>query len=423
MMGRPESTKSQSRVVLIAFLMLTAICGYFAISAHTLSPAKIGFIIAAYSIAIVLHLAPYLLRWVTAQNVKWYAYFYWPALYSAVNVGVIIVSPEVLFLLLLVNLASTAIVAANSRFAPTVVFGMSVVSASVLTKMFSERGITRDELDAVVVSISLLLLLGVLAQSIYSAKKALKQEKQKSEEAQRHAEAEREKSEKMHKRLSTIGQMASTIVHDLKNPMGIIKGYVEMADAEDTSKEEREGYHRIIDEEIDRLSDMAFEILDFASGDLNLNIQNHSLKEYMGEIYQFLKPHFDENSIELRLQLDYDGALAFDADRVRRVILNLATNAKDAMVADGEFLISTRKNGSHVLFDFTDTGPGIPREIQDTLFEVFVSKGKEKGTGLGMATVKNIVEAHGGEISFETTPGEGTTFTVSLPAEPGSSRA
>jgi len=58
---------------------------------------------------------------------------------------------------------------------------------------------------------------------------------------------------------------------------------------------------------------------------------------------------------------------------------------------------------------------GIPEEIQETLFEVFVTKGKEKGTGLGMSTVKNIVEAHGGEISFETKLGEGTKFMVSLP--------
>jgi len=238
-----------------------------------------------------------------------------------------------------------------------------------------------------------------------------------TEEARQKAEDERKKSEKMHKRLSTIGQMASTIVHDLKNPMGVIKGYVELAGDEDTSKEERQEYLDVIDEEVNRLSDMAFDILDFAKGDVKLNIQNHSLKEYMNEIYKFLKPNFEESNIELKLQLDYDGDLSFDANRFRRVIINLANNAKEAMSDGGEFTMAVSKNETNVLFNFSDNGPGIPEEIQETLFEVFVTKGKEKGTGLGMSTVKNIVEAHDGEISFETKVGEGTKFLVSLPIQ------
>jgi len=89
------------------------------------------------------------------------------------------------------------------------------------------------------------------------------------------------------------------------------------------------------------------------------------------------------------------------------------------MGTDGEFIMAVSKNEKNVLFNFTDNGPGIPEEIQETLFEVFVTKGKEKGTGLGMSTVKNIVEAHGGEISFETKVGEGTKFMVSLPVGQG----
>jgi signal transduction histidine kinase len=97
-------------------------------------------------------------------------------------------------------------------------------------------------------------------------------------------------------------------------------------------------------------------------------------------------------------------------------VINLARNAAEAMPNGGTFTIAAWKDGERIVLSFADTGAGIPDQIRDKLFEPFVTQGKRDGTGLGLAIVKQVIEAHGGEVHFESTPGKGTTFTLSLPA-------
>jgi signal transduction histidine kinase len=104
-----------------------------------------------------------------------------------------------------------------------------------------------------------------------------------------------------------------------------------------------------------------------------------------------------------------------DETKMRRALYNIASNARDAMDAGGQLTIATRAANGWVEFCVSDTGPGIPAEISETLFEPFVTHGKPTGTGLGLAIAKKAVEDHGGTISVETAPGQGATFTISLP--------
>ena len=220
-------------------------------------------------------------------------------------------------------------------------------------------------------------------------------------------------------RMVTIGQMASGIVHDVKNNVAIIKGFAELADDADLDAPTRQEYLALITKNADQLSGMALDILDFSRGRVELDKRSYDLGEYLEEVAGFLGPLFAENQVEFEHRLTREASLNFDGERFRRVIQNIAGNACDAMAAaagGGKFTLEIAQDENRTLFHFRDDGPGIAQEIQDTIFQPFVTHGKSHGTGLGMAMVKSIVDAHGGEISFTTQPGGGTEFVVSLPA-------
>ena len=119
--------------------------------------------------------------------------------------------------------------------------------------------------------------------------------------------------------------------------------------------------------------------------------------------------------VEYEIQLEYDGIIEMDGERFRRVIYNITGNAAEAMDSGGKLILKVLKEDNNVIFLFIDNGPGIPEEHQDKIFQPFYTVGKEKGTGLGMAIAKRIVEEHGGSISFDSVEGKGTTFKVVLP--------
>jgi signal transduction histidine kinase len=100
---------------------------------------------------------------------------------------------------------------------------------------------------------------------------------------------------------------------------------------------------------------------------------------------------------------------------LRRVLQNLLTNARDAMPSGGRVTIGVSCDEASVSIEVIDNGAGIPEEIRDRLFNPFVSQGKSEGTGLGLAIVKQIVDSHGGSVSFVTEECVGTTFTLTFP--------
>lgn len=226
-------------------------------------------------------------------------------------------------------------------------------------------------------------------------------------------------------RLSGIGAMAASIVHDLKNPIGSILGYAELIEDNEASTTERNEYANIIKLEAKRMSAMAHEVLEFSQGEIQLNSEVLSSTDYIDDIAKTLRPIFDGNGIRFVVNNEYEGPLKLDGDRIRRVILNLATNARDAIIGASrnnsstqkDYLVelSLRETEAGLTFGLRDTGPGIPKRIRATLFEPFVTEGKSHGTGLGMAIVKKIVDAHGGLIRFETELDKGTEFTLEFP--------
>jgi signal transduction histidine kinase len=118
------------------------------------------------------------------------------------------------------------------------------------------------------------------------------------------------------------------------------------------------------------------------------------------------------------MKLDYDGNLYLDPNRMNRAVLNVASNASQAMNGGGAFLIRSERRGDEVVLEFLDTGSGIPEEIRHRIFEPFFSYGKPQGIGLGMSITRKIVEEHGGKISLTSEVGHGTRVRFVLPLVP-----
>ncbi len=218
-------------------------------------------------------------------------------------------------------------------------------------------------------------------------------------------------------RLASIGRMLAGVLHDLKTPMTIISGYAQLM-AQIDEVEQREAYVEQILRQFDLMSGMTREVLAFARGETDVFIRKVYLHKFFEEVVTQLKHSLAGRQVALHLDIRYDGIAYLDQQKILRLIHNLARNAADAMAAGGggELRVTASRADGQLRLSLADTGPGIPQEMEGRLFELFAS-GKEGGTGLGLAIVKKIVDEHRGTISYDSTPGAGTTFHVALPLE------
>lgn len=215
-------------------------------------------------------------------------------------------------------------------------------------------------------------------------------------------------------RLSAVGRMAGTIVHDIKNPMSTIRLYAQVLKKK-AGNEEAAGLVDQIIKQIDRLVNMAQEVLDFSRGVTQLKIQPVDFDQFLSSVLPLLEKDFERKNIELRTDLRYTGKIEIDADKMTRVILNIGGNAADAMPNGGTFTVSTHSDGDSLSIELKDTGTGMPEEVKRRIFEPFVTYGKKTGTGLGMAIVKKIMDDLHGTIDIQTELGKGTTMKLCLP--------
>jgi signal transduction histidine kinase len=223
-------------------------------------------------------------------------------------------------------------------------------------------------------------------------------------------------SHEREERLSTIGRLLSSVIHDLKTPLTVIHGYVQLMRSS-SQAEERASHYELILKQFDLIAVMQREVLEFARGEKTILIRRVYVQRFFEDVRQQLEPDLARRGIELVVDVQERGTARFDEGKILRVVHNLARNAAEAMGDQGGKLVikvTRDKDTGALVMSFSDTGPGIPKGIEHRLFQSFVTSGKTGGTGLGLAIVKKIVEEHAGTITVQSSA-RGATFKVRLP--------
>ena len=216
-------------------------------------------------------------------------------------------------------------------------------------------------------------------------------------------------------RLSIIGRMASTILHDLKNPMTTIAGFAQLLGLKEMPYPEVVKYTKIISQQVNQFNILAQELLAFAKGNATLNLQTVNFPTCLNEAITGI--HFNLAQHKMKLETDFQGSpkINVDSNRFFRVFENLANNAIDAMSEGGVLKLSSQVADKQLIMKISDTGHGMEAEVLAKVFEEFFTHQKHKGTGLGLAIVKSIITDHHGDITVESAIDQGTTFTITLP--------
>jgi len=215
-------------------------------------------------------------------------------------------------------------------------------------------------------------------------------------------------------RMALLGQSASAMLHDLRTPMTAVGGYAELMAGEDDF-ELRRSYVERIGRALEHMETMTKEVLAFAHGRREVLMRKVYMDKFVESVRELLVPETERSGVALVVNAEYDGSARFDENKIKRVIFNLARNACQAMEKGGTLTWSVRRAGERLVLECSDTGPDIPKEMAGRLFETFATHGKSDGTGLGLAMAKKIVDAHCGQISCTSLPGQGATFTIDLP--------
>lgn len=235
--------------------------------------------------------------------------------------------------------------------------------------------------------------------------------------AQRELEAQLNQTE----RLAALGQMVAGVSHEIRNPLGIIRSTAELLRGMPKADETQAQLSGLIIEESSRLNNIVTEFLDFARPQ-KPNPQAACLNEILNKGLVFLKPEADRKGIALNSSLNHQSLpIRADPQLLYRAFLNILVNGVQCMENGGVLTVTATEEDGHYMIRFTDTGPGIAPENLNKIFDPFFST-KDKGSGLGLSIVKNIIEGHSGEIWIESSDKSdkdqerpGTTVVIKLP--------
>jgi signal transduction histidine kinase len=220
-------------------------------------------------------------------------------------------------------------------------------------------------------------------------------------------------------RYTEIAQLAGGLAHEIRNPLSTMRMNLDLL-AEDFQAPETPRDQRIlrkierVRKESHRLESLLEDFLRFVRVK-DLQLESIDLNIVVDDLRDFCEPQAASQGIVLRTH-DGGGPLMvqLDVDMFKQALFNLIRNAQHAMPDGGELILTTRREGSWAVLDVVDTGCGIPSELRERIFEPFFST-RPAGTGLGLPTVRKIVEAHGGSIGLESEIGKGSKFTIRLP--------
>jgi signal transduction histidine kinase len=237
-------------------------------------------------------------------------------------------------------------------------------------------------------------------------------------ERQRELEHDLRQSE----RLSALGRLVAGVAHEVRNPLASMKLKIQMARRGKNAPDKLDDTFRVVTEEIDRLDALVRRLLELGRKPV-LERKEFDLCELARHRATLLRALAERSGVEIVITESHEKSLIEgDEDRLSQVVDNLMQNALEAMPDGGKLIVtceaSSDQNGSSLVsLVIEDTGRGITPEDRDHIFEPFYT-GRDEGTGLGLAIAREIIEAHGGRITFESQKGSGTRFIIELPRHP-----
>lgn len=215
-------------------------------------------------------------------------------------------------------------------------------------------------------------------------------------------------------KLASIGQLAAGVAHEINNPLGTITIYAHLLQKGMEVDDPRREDISLIISEASRAKDIVQGLLSFAR-ETKLRTGPMNVNDILSDVLSLVVNQSLFHNIKIKESL-YPRlpTIVADETQIKQVFLNIILNAVQAMEGNGELTITTTREEKEIKVKIADTGPGIPPEIMDKLFNPFFTT-KEKGTGLGLAIVYGIIERHQGRVDVETELGKGSAFVLSLP--------
>ena len=215
-------------------------------------------------------------------------------------------------------------------------------------------------------------------------------------------------------RLATVGRMAANIAHEIRNPLASLTGAIEVLTSPHTAEDSRERLSQIVARESERLNHIIKNFLEYARP-APLSITTFDVAAAAEEVLLLLEHRASPGSLKVIREFPPSLLWPVDGQQFRQILWNLCLNAVEAMPEGGELRVAAAVRGGTLEITVTDTGEGIAAGDVSHVFEPFFST-KSEGTGLGLALVHRVVQEHGGEIDVRSSPGLGTTFTLTLPS-------
>jgi signal transduction histidine kinase len=216
-------------------------------------------------------------------------------------------------------------------------------------------------------------------------------------------------------RLAAMGELTAGVAHEVRNPLGIIRASVQLMEDADCNRERVTSAARVIKQEIDRLDRVIKALLDFGRPSAP-TMRPVSVSQVLEDVALFSRTFASRARVEIVEEYASDAQdVMADPEQLKQVFVNLISNAVQAMPGGGTLTIQTGHENGFVFVRFTDTGAGIPPDVLGRVFDPFVST-RDDGTGLGLTIVHRIVDDHDGHMEVTSEPGQGTVFTVWLPA-------
>jgi signal transduction histidine kinase len=280
---------------------------------------------------------------------------------------------------------------------------------------------TRKGFRAISLLLAFSLVVGILAiATTIQVHARHRRAEERAALAERRAALERQMAQ--NQQLAAMGKMTSQIAHEINTPLAALGLNVSYLQAEvrrrlGDASPEVEVVSQAIAEEIGRLKRAVNDYLRFVRVP-QPKVETGSVREAVESFLEFIEPEMRKRNVRLETLLGGGPACAlFDSDLFRQAFLNLVQNGLEAMSGGGVLRVELESTPTEILLRVEDTGSGIPAEVLPQIFDPFFTTKKE-GTGLGLAHTRRVVEQHGGRIDCQSTSGQGTVFTVRLPASP-----